>query len=106
MNPRMSVMNAQVAGTPPPHNGGFKKVIVETLNNVGHPTRCPQPLNSVRQMVSYIVQCLRNVFFKPTLCKKGGPGHLCKEKYTTAARTKQHEDEEEDTDIRPAVREK
>ena len=70
-------MNAQVAGTPPPHNGGFKKVIVETLNNVGHPTRCPQPLNSVRLMVSHIVQCLHSDFFKPTLCKGGGPDHLC-----------------------------
>ena len=45
----------QVAGTPPFHNVGFKKLLVETLNSVGHPTRCPQPLNSVRLMVSYIV---------------------------------------------------
>ena len=55
------------------HNVGFKKILVETLNNVGHPTRCPQPLNSVRLMVSYIVRCLHNDFFKPTLCKGGVP---------------------------------
>ena len=30
------------------------------------PTRCPQPLNSVRLMVSYIVQCLHNDFLKLT----------------------------------------
>ena len=51
----------------------LKNILVETLNNVGHPTRCPQPLNSVRLMVSYIVQCLHNDFFKPTLCKGGVP---------------------------------
>ena len=56
----------QATGTPPLHNVGFRKIIVETLNSVGHPTRCPQPLNSVRQKVSYIVQCLRNDFLKPT----------------------------------------
>ena len=50
-------------GPPPLHNVGFKKILVETLNNVGHPTRCPQPLNSVRLMVSYIVQCLHKYFF-------------------------------------------
>ena len=51
---------------------GLQKILVETLNNVGHLTRCPQPLNSVRQMVSsYIVQCLHNEFFKPILCKGG-----------------------------------
>ena len=103
---KKNISATHVAGTPPFHNVSIKKILVETLNNVRHPTRCPQPLNSVRQMVSYIVQCLRNVFFKPTLCKKGGPGHLCKEKYTTAARTKQHEDDEEDTRIKPAGREK
>ena len=71
----------QVAGPPPLHNVSFKKTLVETLNNVGHPTRCPQPLNSVRLMVSYIVQRLHNYFFKPTLCRGGGPGRvsrLCK----------------------------
>ena len=49
--------STQVAGTPPLHNVGINKVVVETLNNVVHPTRCPQPLNSVRLMVSYIAQC-------------------------------------------------
>ena len=52
---------------PPLHNVGLKNILVETLNNVGHPTRCPQPLNSVRLMVSYIIQCL--MIFKPILCK-------------------------------------
>ena len=63
----------QVTGTPPLHNVGFKNILVETLNNVGHPTRCPQSLNSVRLMVSYIVQCLHNYWFKPTLCNGGVP---------------------------------
>ena len=63
----------QVAGTPPLHNVGFQKILVETFNNVGHPTRCPQPLNSVRQTVSYIVQCLHHDFLKPTLCRGGVP---------------------------------
>ena len=31
-------------------------------------------------MVSYIVQCLQNDSFRPTLCNGGGPGHLCSEK--------------------------
>ena len=63
----------QVAGTPPLPNVGFKNILVETFNNIGHPTRCPQPLNSVRLMMSFIVQGLHNVFFKPTLCKGGVP---------------------------------
>ena len=57
--------STQVAGTPPLHNVGINKVVVETLNNVVHPTRCPQPLNSVRLMVPE--------FLKPTLCKGGVP---------------------------------
>ena len=32
----MSVMNAQVAGTPPLHIVGLKNILVETLNNVRH----------------------------------------------------------------------
>ena len=62
---------SQVAGTPPLNNGGLKNILVEMLNNVGHPTRCPQPPNSVRLPVSYIVQCLHNDVFKATLCKGG-----------------------------------
>ena len=67
----MSVMNAPVAGTLPLHIVGLKNILVETLHNVGHPTMCPKPLNSVRLMVPYIVQCLHNDFFKPTLCRGG-----------------------------------
>ena len=70
---RIICSRSQVPGTPPLNNVGLKNVLVETLNNVGHPTRCPQPPNSVRLMVSYIVQCLHNDFFKPTLCKGGVP---------------------------------
>ena len=69
----MSVMNAPVAGTLPLHIVGLKNILVETLHNVGHPTRCPKPLNSVRLMVPYIVQCLHNDFFKPALCRGGVP---------------------------------
>ena len=62
---------------PPPGTiWALKKILVETLNNVGHPTRRPQPVNSVRLMVSCVVQRLRNDFLKPTLYKGGGPGHL------------------------------
>ena len=43
---------------PPSAHCGLQKILLETLNNVGQRTRCPQPLNSVRLMVSYIVQCL------------------------------------------------
>ena len=50
-----------------------KNILVEILNNVGHPTRCPQSLNSVLLTVSYIVQCLHNYFLKPTLCEGGVP---------------------------------
>ena len=65
------------------HNVAFKKILVETLCNVRRPTRCPQPLHSVRLMVSYTVQCLRNDFFKPTLCKGGIPAtcEICKPLY-------------------------
>ena len=71
-----NLITAQVAGTPPLHNVGFKKNIAETLNNVGHPTRCLQPLNSVRLMVSYIVQCLDNIFLSPH-CARGGRAATC-----------------------------
>ena len=63
-------------GPPPPSPCGLQKKLLETLNNVGRRTRCPQPLTFVRPTVSYIVQCRRNDFFKTTLCKGGGPGHL------------------------------
>ena len=63
----------QVAGTPPFDNVGFRNILVGTLNNVGHPTRRPHYLNSIRVMVSYIVQCLHNVYFKLTLRKRGVP---------------------------------
>ena len=80
--------STQVAGTPPLHNVGFKKSVVETLNNAGHPTRCPQPLNSVRLMVSYIVQCLHNYCFKPTLCKEEVPATCVESLLQTVALTR------------------
>ena len=66
---------SQVGRTPPCTIGALK-IIVETLNNVGHPTRCPQHLNSVRLMMSYSGQCPHNVVLSPH-CERGGPGHLC-----------------------------
>lgn len=58
--------------------GGKKIPVVETMNNVAKPTRCRQPFNSVRlMMVCCIVHCLHEDFFTPTLCKGGGPRHLC-----------------------------
>ena len=59
------LLATQVAGTPRLHKVDLKKILVQTLNDVGHPTRCPQPLNSVRLMVPE--------FLKPTLCKGGVP---------------------------------
>ena len=60
-------------GPSPFHNVGFKQILMETSNNLGYPTRCPQPLNSVRLliMVSYntLVSASTMFFFKPTLCK-------------------------------------
>ena len=54
---------------PPLAQVGFRNILVETLNNVRHP--CPQPLSSVRLLVSYMVQCLHNVFLSPH-CARGG----------------------------------
>ena len=69
--------NTHVAETPPLQNVSFKKVIVDTLNNVGPLTRCPQPLNSVRLMVSYIAQCLHNDFFEAHSVQGGGVLATC-----------------------------
>ena len=57
-----------MAGTPPLAHVGSKKNPCGDIERcvVGHPTRCSQPLNSVRLMVS-----------QPTLCKGWGLGPLC-----------------------------
>ena len=61
----------QVAGTPPSHIVGLKIILVETLNNVGHPTRCPQPIGTPNG----VLHCSMSPqwFFKPALCKGGVP---------------------------------
>ena len=61
---------------PPLHNVGLN-IFAETLNNVGHPTRCPQPLDSVRLMVSYIALCLHNDFFYAHIVRGGGVPATC-----------------------------
>ena len=59
---------------PPLHNVSFKNILVETLNNVGHPTRCPQSLNSVRLMVHCSMS--PQLFFEAHIWQRGGPGRL------------------------------
>ena len=60
-------------GPHPLHNVGFKKKLVETMNKVlwQTPARCRQPLNTVRPMVCYIVQCFHYDFLTPTFCTGG-----------------------------------
>lgn len=65
-------MRSQVAETPSLHSVAVKTlhILVETLPNVAHPTRCRQPLNSARLLASYIVY---KEFFTLILCMRGGP---------------------------------
>ena len=60
-------------GSPPPCTMWTFKNSCGDMNNVGHPTRCPQPLNSVSPVVSYVVQCLQKDFFKAHSVQGGVP---------------------------------
>ena len=62
---------------PPLAHCGRKKILVETLSNAAHPTKCRHSLNSVRLiMVCCFVQCLHCKDFLRPHCAGGGPGHL------------------------------
>lgn len=65
-----------VDGTPPLAHCGRKRIPVDTLDNVAKPTRCRQPLNSIRLMVCYIFQNPRNDFLNPP-CAGGGVLATC-----------------------------
>ena len=58
---------------PPFAQCGHKKSLWIYLTiNIAHHTRCRKPLNLVRLVVCYIVQCLHKGVFTPTLCRGGG----------------------------------
>ena len=62
---------------PPLAQCGLQKVIVETLNKVGHHLAYRIEKLWTPCGVSYIVQCLHKDFRKAHIVQGGGPGHLC-----------------------------
>lgn len=67
---RLKQCASQVAGTPLLHNVGVKQIILD-IEQYSNPTRRRQPFNSVRLIVCYVVQCVHEDCFTPTLWKGG-----------------------------------
>ena len=62
---------------PPPAQRGLKKIVVETLNNVGHHYAYRIERFWTPCGVSYIVKCLHKDVFKAHNVQGEGPGHRC-----------------------------
>lgn len=83
-NPYASGLSIQVAGTPPPlHNVSVKNCLwrrwIMQHTYISNPTRCRQPLNSVRERDG-VLHCAiitsTRVFCPAQFMQSGGPGYL------------------------------
>lgn len=71
---------SKVAETPPLHNYGLSKHLVNAFEHMPNPTRCPRPRNDVRLpigVLQYNVQPLQIGLHTPALCRRGEGAATC-----------------------------